>query len=213
MFNKSWKDGSTPLSWNKAIIIPLLKPNKDKNDPASYRLISLTSTFTKLMQKMIKPRLCNYLEYNNLISPAQSGCRSHHSCDDNLARLEADASRAINSNKFLLAVFLDLSNAFDKSWIGAAIGSLGKIGIRGRMLKWIKEFLATRSIKVKLNGSFSEVVETVNGCPQGSVLSPIIFSLIMNIFSETIAKFNNNKSLVNMAIPRRMCLLIGRMYM
>ena len=54
--------GKTADSWHEATIIPLLKLNKPKNDPASYRPISLTSTVTKLMQKMIKPRLCNYLK-------------------------------------------------------------------------------------------------------------------------------------------------------
>jgi len=51
LFNKSWQTGTTPDTWNEAVIIPLLKPNKPKNHPASYRPISLTPTFTKLMQK------------------------------------------------------------------------------------------------------------------------------------------------------------------
>ena len=62
LFNQSWRLGKTPDAWNAATIIPLLKLNKARHDPASYRPISLTSTFTKLMQKMIKPRLCNHLE-------------------------------------------------------------------------------------------------------------------------------------------------------
>jgi hypothetical protein len=90
------------------------------------------------MQKMIKLRLCNNLESNNLIAATQSGYRSHHSCENNLTRLEADGSRAFKDNEHLLAVFLDLSNAFNKLWIGSAIAHLGKIGVRGRMLRWIK---------------------------------------------------------------------------
>ena len=70
LFSDSWKTGKPPDSWHEATIIRLLKPNKPKNDPASYRPIS----FTKLMQEMIKPRLCNYLEKNNLLSKYQSGC-------------------------------------------------------------------------------------------------------------------------------------------
>ena len=121
LFNKSWKTGKTPESWHEAIIIPLLKSNKPKTDPASYRPISLTSTFAKLMQKIIKPKLCSYLEKNNLISKYQSGCRQGHSCDDNLTRLETDIRRTQKSKHFLIAVFLDLSAAFDKLWNAGAV--------------------------------------------------------------------------------------------
>ena len=192
LFNQSWSTGKTPDSWSEATIIPILKPTKNSEDPASYRPISLTSTFTKLMQKMIKPRLCGFLEENNLLSDYQSGCRESHSCDDNLARLETDIKRAQCAKHYLLAIFLDLSNAFDKLWSGGALGYLYNIGIKGRLLKWIQDFLKTRKITVRLNGQLSETVETINGCPQGSVLSPIIFSLIMNTFHEEIQKHNSD---------------------
>ena len=76
LFKDSWKMDKTTDSWHEATIILLLKPNKLKNDPASYRPISLTSFFIKLMQKMIDTRLCNYLEKNNLLSKYQLGCQS-----------------------------------------------------------------------------------------------------------------------------------------
>ena len=42
-----------------------------------------------------------------------------------------------------------------------------------------------------MNGLLSETVEIINGCPQGRVLSPIIFGLIMNTFHEKIQKHNS----------------------
>lgn len=190
LFNQSWRDGKTPDSWSKAIIIPLLKPNKDKQNPASYRPISLTSTFTKLMQKMIKPRFCNHLERNNIMSKFQSGCRQNHSCEDNLTRLEADCRQAQIKKEYLVAIFLDLSNAFDKLWNGGALNMLEASGIKGRMLHWLADFLKSRKITVKQNGKYSDILELKNGCPQGSVLSPIIFSLVMNTFEKVIKDHN-----------------------
>ena len=78
---------------------------------------------------MTKARLCNYLECNNLISKYQAGCRASHSCEDNLIRLEADCRRAQLENKYTVAIFLDLSNAFDKLWnTGALIYLHKKVG-------------------------------------------------------------------------------------
>ena len=108
LFNNSWAEGTLPDEWNEATIIPIIKANKPKDSPASYRPISLTSTFTKLMQKMIKPRLCAYLEKHNKIAKVQSGCRSNHSCEDHIVRLEADIKRAQLLGQTVAAVFLDL---------------------------------------------------------------------------------------------------------
>ena len=190
LYNKSWHEGTSPEAWGKAVIIPILKPFKDKSDPASYRPISLTSALTKVMQRMIKARLVPYLEANNLIPNTQSGCRENRSCDDHLVKLEADIKRAQLDNKLLLGIFLDLSNAFDRCWNKGALYNLIQLGIKGNMLNWIANFLDNRQISVKVNGEFSDTVETDNGCPQGSVLSPIIFNIIMNSLYQSISKLN-----------------------
>lgn len=202
LYNKSWTEGTLPEEWHEATIIPILKRNKPKDDPASYRPISLTSTFTKLMQKMIKPRLCAFLEKNNLISNNQSGCRAHHSCEDHIVRLEADIRRAQNLGQSVAAVFLDLTAAFDKLWNENAIQMLNKLGIQGTMLKWLAAFLTTRKIKVRLQDATSETVDTINGCPQGSVLSPILFSATMNTLDRAINEHNakHEIDLINLSL-------------
>ena len=78
-------------------------------------------------------------------------------------------------------------------WISGAIIYFRKIGIKGRMLNWLKDFLEKRKIKVRYEGHVTETVETLNGCPQGSVLSPIIFSLLMNSLQETIEDHNQKE--------------------
>ena len=54
--NKSWDEGKLPEQWKEATIIPLLKPNKDLNDPQSYRPISLTLAICKTMETMVNNR-------------------------------------------------------------------------------------------------------------------------------------------------------------
>ena len=76
-YNKVWTTGILPKEWNHAIIVPILKPNKDPTAPESYRPISLTPTLCKIMEKMITNRLQWFLETNKLLTPYQTGFRKH----------------------------------------------------------------------------------------------------------------------------------------
>jgi len=190
LFNESWHNGITPDNWSEAIIVPILKPGKDKHDPKSYRPISLMSNLSKLMQKLIKFRLSDFLEKNDLLSHFQSGGRPRRSCEDNLIRMHADIIDSWRHKEQTVGLLLDLSAAFDKLWNEGAIGYMHRLGIRGNMLQWIGNFLLTRKIKVRINGQYSDTYQTENGCPQGSVLSPLIFTILMNSLADAIGKHN-----------------------
>jgi len=61
-FNRILREYVFPTPWRTAIIIPILKADKDPQIPSSYRPISLTSCLCKLMEKMINSRLCGSLK-------------------------------------------------------------------------------------------------------------------------------------------------------
>ncbi|KAK2717307.1 hypothetical protein QYM36_006177 [Artemia franciscana] len=54
LFNKFIKERYTPKEWRKTSIIPIPKTGKDPSNPDSYRPISLTSCFYRLMEHLIK---------------------------------------------------------------------------------------------------------------------------------------------------------------
>ena len=74
-----------------------------------------------------------------------------------------------------MAVFLDLEKAFDLLWTKGVLDRLVRFGIKGKMLIWIKDFLAGRKMNVRVGSDISDYQECENGSPQGSVLSPILF--------------------------------------
>lgn len=186
LFNQVWRDGVYPLVWKEACVIPLPKPKKDKNDPKSYRPISLTSHSGKLLEGMVQARLEHFIETKKIISPFQSGFRKGRSTLDQLARLQHDVLAAKNRNRSVLAIFLDLQSAFDLTWHFGVLHKLREHGITGSCFQYLRAFLEDRKIQVRVDGTLSEKETLSRGTPQGAILSPLLFSIIINGLPDTL---------------------------
>ncbi|GBL72874.1 hypothetical protein AVEN_128069-1 [Araneus ventricosus] len=88
LFNRIWQERVFSLSWLKAIVVPIPKPGKDKQDPNNYRPIALTSCLSKLLERMVSARLMHVLERSKWFVPSQSGFRRRRNAIDNLLKLE-----------------------------------------------------------------------------------------------------------------------------
>ena len=83
MFNLSLEEGVVPIEWKQANIIPLFKiGSRSKSD--NYRPVSLTSVICKLLERLIKEHLVDFLVKNNLINPSQHGFLKLRSCLTNM---------------------------------------------------------------------------------------------------------------------------------
>ena len=94
--------------------------------------------------------------------------------------LEWEARRAMAAEEGMVGVFLDIDKAYDSIWKEGLMIKLYDAGVRGRMLNWIRGFLRDRKIQVRVGGVCSGVLEIVNGTPQGSVISPVLFNVMIN---------------------------------
>ncbi|GFW28134.1 putative RNA-directed DNA polymerase from transposon BS [Trichonephila clavipes] len=82
-----------------------------------------------------------------------------------------------------------MSRAFDRVWRQLLITKLHDyFSIRGRALPWISDFLWDRSIRVKYNNCLSDPFTIRQGVPQGSLLSPVLFSLYITGIEKVLAK-------------------------
>ena len=159
-----------PAVWKEAIIIPVPKKGKDKKNPRSYRPISLLSWVGKLLERMVNRRLINHVESNNVLSPTQTGYRKFRNTEEQLAYLAQNIEDAFKEKRKVLAVFFDLSNAFDKVWKEGILVKLLRTGVCCKMYMWIQHFLFERTARVKLDGILSKIVCPREGVPQSGVL-------------------------------------------
>ena len=95
-------------------------------------------------------------------------------------RLQSSILKAKMQNRVLMCIYLDLEKDFDLMWTNGVLSQLVKFDIKDRMLGWIKDFLSDRKIQVSVGQDLSEIRVLDNGSPQGSVSSPILFSIVVN---------------------------------
>ena len=179
IINDSFNNSFIPPQWKLATIIPIHKPNKPSTDAKSYRPISLLPCFPKLMEKLINQRLYYVLERNKAFKNTQFGFRKRLTTVDHIVRLESTIQDALTNKKYCVAVFFDLESAYDCVWHFALVYKLVKLGVKGKLLAWIEEFLRNRKFRVFFEGCSSTVRKASSGVPQGSVLSPTLFNVMM----------------------------------
>ena len=129
---------------------------------------------------MINKRLTWFLESNNHISRFQSGFRSDRSTTDNLVRLETFIRDAFIKKEHVVAVFFDLEKAYDTTWRYGILKDIHKLGLRVRLPTFIENFLADRTMQVRVGSSLSDYYDQEQGVPQGGVLSTTLFSIKIN---------------------------------
>ncbi|GFW68963.1 probable RNA-directed DNA polymerase from transposon BS [Trichonephila clavipes] len=165
-------------------VIPILRNQTRMFQSAKtiYRPISLTSTLCKFMERVIHRRLMNWLIENKKLHFYQTTFRTHHSTTDQLFYLDQSIIDGFQEkpHKKTLAVFLDISAAFDRVWCQKLVHTIQGTGINGKALLWINDFLRGRKFSVRFNGALSESRRMWAGVPQGSVLSPLLFLIFMN---------------------------------
>ena len=179
LFNQSFQQGLLPVQWKRGIVLPILKPGKDPSFPQSYRPITLLSCMGKLMERLVVGRLEYVVNRLSLMSQSQCGFRRGMSTLDVLLRLENQIRIAQSSGEVCLVVYVDLQSAFDKVWIDGLLYKLATRGIRGALARWLQAYLSSRTARVRLDGVLSDPCPLLAGVPQGAVLSPLLFNLML----------------------------------
>jgi signal recognition particle subunit SEC65 len=112
IFNLSLRSGIFPEKLKMCRVIPIFKSGS-KFECDNYRPISLLSSISKILEKIVAQKLIDHLLNNDLLYVHQYGFLPNHSTEHNLLQIVNYISKALNDGNFCIGVFLDLKKAFD----------------------------------------------------------------------------------------------------
>ena len=92
--------------------------------------------------------------------------------------------KKLDAGKLPLAIFLDLSKAFDTLNHDILLDKLRFYGITSKEFCFFKSYLNNRTQYVDYNGTTSDIKQITTGVPQGSILGPLLFIIYINDISN-----------------------------
>ena len=102
-----------------------------------------------------------------------------------LVHLTHNLYQTLDKGLDFTAIFLDISKYFDKIWHTGLLKKCEiEFGLTGTVLKWLGSYLEHRNQQVRVNNELSETKMLNAGCPQGSVLGPLLAILYLNKLAD-----------------------------
>ena len=178
LIQQSISDSIVPDSWKISAVIPLPKSSSPSNTD-ELRPISLLPIPAKILERVILEFAKPYLlkEYGS----DQYGFRNGSSTTCALINLHDHITKYldITSVAGVQVIVYDFSKAFDRIKHDIIIKYLTACNMPAELISWISSYLTHRRQYVKIGTVHSLTKEVTSGVPQGSILGPFLFSVVV----------------------------------
>lgn len=185
IINFSLTTGQFPDLWRRAHIIPLPKVS----NPISanqFRPISILPFLSKVIESEVHRQVTEFLSKSNLFNSFQSGFRAGHSTTTALLKVTEDIRLNMENRLVTVLVLIDFSNAFNSVDHELLLTLLPRLMLSSSVVTWFSSYLQGRRQAIRDGQVFSDWHNVEAGVPQGGILSPLLFSLFINLLAPNI---------------------------
>ena len=200
--------GYVPKQWRVARVVFIPKPGKASYKEAkSFRPISLTSVLLKTLERLVELHLKQGILVNTPIHKHQHAYQSGLSTESALHDVVRRIERSLSRRQSALGCFLDIQGAFDSVPVWVIEEAMTRRNFPTVIKTWIVFMLQSRRATSFLN-DVQITVALSRGCPQGGVLSPLLWNLVVD---SLLVKLNDS-GLYTQGYADDICILIEGMF-
>ena len=184
--NSMKKKGKMTSSLRIAIIKLLLKAGKDPTTPGSYRPISLLSVLYKIASCAISNRIKKALPF--IIGRQQKAYVSNDNIGSVLLNLLTLIEKCNKKKMEGLILLIDFKKAFDSINHQFIEKVLKSFNFGNNIIEWVSLFFNSREAMILMGGHLTQTILLKQGVPQGDIISPFIFIIVVEILLIKITK-------------------------
>ncbi|KAI3366018.1 hypothetical protein L3Q82_009846 [Scortum barcoo] len=199
IFNLSLSLERVPVLWKTSCVVPVPKTSRPK-EPNHFRPVALTSHLMKALERIVLRHLRPLVSPN--MDPLQFAYQPSIGVDDAVIYLlQRSLSHLEDAGNTVRITFFDFSSAFNTIHPSLLRVKLERAGASDQLAAWVTNYLTDRPQFVRLQDCVSDVVVCSTGAPQGTVLSPFLFTLYTSDFTYStdschLQKFSDDTAIV-----------------
>lgn len=175
MYSKCINEGYFPDIWKSGQLIVLPKGNgKPLSDPKAYRPITLLPILGKVLERIIlscAPCL------TSVVAEGQHGFTRGRSTVTALRKINQITEES--SASYIQLILLDIAGAFDNAWWPMILLKAKQCGVTPNLYRILVSYFSDRFVSF-CAGDRVAIKRSTMGCPQGSVLGPTLWNLLIN---------------------------------
>ncbi|KAL0278092.1 UNVERIFIED_CONTAM: hypothetical protein PYX00_000001 [Menopon gallinae] len=174
IFNQCWEKRKFLRDWKIGRMV--LIPKKD----GGLRPLTMLSVIGKGFEKILRDRIDAHMDRVGGVHPHQYGFVVGKSTVDAMLAVQQHVRTA--TAKYVVGIFVDIAGAFDNAWWPCVLLELRGLRVSAAIYDLVCDYFRCRVTSVAGGSSDAPGRLLERGCPQGSVLGPTLWKLVMNSF-------------------------------
>lgn len=181
MYNSCLEQGAFPSIWKKQQLTLISKGKGDPKTAEAYRPLCMLNTGGKLLEKMLKPRICAAIEDAGGLSERQHGFRPGRSTlgaiQDVIDSVQAAQRGNHYSRRLVLLATLDVRNAFNSvRWRDIIDTAENRYRLPPYQMAMLRSYLSDRELIYNTSDGL-KIKQVTSGAAQGSILGPDLWNI------------------------------------